>query len=49
VAVALEPMKQGLIDSEILESVPKTMKTKAQFLLKRFWALLSLVVSIYYG
>ena len=35
VAVALEPVKQGLIDSEILESVPKTMKAKAQFLLKK--------------
>ena len=35
VAVAPEPVKQDLIDNEILESVPKTMKAKAQLLLKR--------------
>ena len=34
VAVAPEPMKQDLIDNEILESVPKTMKAKVQLLLK---------------
>ena len=30
VAVAPEPVKQDLIDNEILESVPKAMKAKAQ-------------------
>ena len=35
VAVALEPVKQDLIDNEILESVPKTMKAKIQLLLKK--------------
>ena len=35
VAVAPEPVKQDLIDNEILESVPKTMKAKAQLLLKK--------------
>jgi hypothetical protein len=39
VAVVLEPVKQDLIDNEILESVPKayqkTMKAKAQLLLKK--------------
>jgi hypothetical protein len=35
VAVAPEPVKQDLIDNEILESVPKTMKAKVQFLLKK--------------
>ena len=35
VAVTLEPVKQDLIDNEILECVPKTMNTKAQFLLKK--------------
>jgi hypothetical protein len=35
VAVAPEPMKQDLIDNEILESVPKTMKAKVQLLLKK--------------
>jgi hypothetical protein len=35
VAVALEPVKQDLIENEILESVPKTMKAKAQLLLKK--------------
>ena len=34
VAVATEPVKQDLIDNEILESVPKTMKPKVQLLLK---------------
>ena len=34
VAVAPEPVKQDLIDNEILESVPKTMKAKVQLLLK---------------
>jgi hypothetical protein len=34
-AVALEPMKQDLIDNEILENVPKTMKAKVQLLLKK--------------
>jgi hypothetical protein len=33
--VALEPVKQDLIDNEILESVPKTMKAKVQLLLKK--------------
>ena len=32
VAVATEPVKQELIDNEILESVPKTMKAKVQLL-----------------
>ena len=35
VAVAPEPVKQDLIVDEILESVPKTMKAKAQLLLKK--------------
>jgi hypothetical protein len=35
VAVAPEPLKQDLIDNEILESVPKTMKAKVQLLLKK--------------
>ena len=35
VTVALETVKQDLIDNEILESVPKTMKAKAQLLLKK--------------
>jgi hypothetical protein len=35
VAVALEPVKQDLIINKILESVPKTMKAKAQLLLKK--------------
>ena len=35
VTVASEPVKQDLIDNEILESVPKTMKAKAQLLLKK--------------
>ena len=35
VAVAPEPVKQDLIDDEILESVPKTMKAKAQLLLEK--------------
>jgi hypothetical protein len=35
VAVAPEPVKQYLIDEEILESVPKTMKAKAQLLLNK--------------
>jgi hypothetical protein len=30
-----EPVKQDLFDDEILESVPKTMKAKAQLLLKK--------------
>jgi hypothetical protein len=34
-AVALEPEKQDLIDNEILESVPKTVKAKVQLLLKK--------------
>jgi hypothetical protein len=34
-AVAPEPVKQDLLDDEILESVPKTMKAKAQLLLKK--------------
>ena len=34
VAVATEPVKQNLIDNNILESVPKTMKPKVQLLLK---------------
>jgi hypothetical protein len=33
VAVAPEPVKQDLIDNEILESVPKPMKAKVQLLL----------------
>jgi hypothetical protein len=36
VAFAPEPVKQDLIDNEILESVPKTMKAKVQLLLKSF-------------
>jgi hypothetical protein len=35
VAVAPEPVKQDLINDEILESVPKTTKAKAQLLLKK--------------
>jgi hypothetical protein len=35
VAVAPEPVKQDLIDDDIVESVPKTMKAKAQLLLKK--------------
>ena len=35
VAVAPEPVKQDLIDNDILESVPKTMKVKVQLLLKK--------------
>ena len=35
VAVVPAPVKQDLFDDEILESVPKTMKAKAQFLLKK--------------
>jgi hypothetical protein len=35
VAVAPKPVKQDLIDDEILESVPKTMKAKEQLLLKQ--------------
>jgi hypothetical protein len=35
VADAPEPVKQDLIDNEILESVPKTMKAKVQLLLKK--------------
>ena len=35
VAVAPEPVKQDLIDNDILESVPKTMKAKVQLLLKK--------------
>ena len=35
VAVAPEPVKQDLIDSEILESVTKTMNAKVQLLLKK--------------
>jgi hypothetical protein len=35
VAVAPEPVKQDLINNEILESVPKTMKAKVQLLLKK--------------
>ena len=35
VAVAPEPVKQDLIDNEILESVPKTMKATVQLLLKK--------------
>ena len=35
VAVAPEPVKQDLIDNEILESVPKAMKAKVQLLLKK--------------
>ena len=34
VSVAPEPVKQNLMDNEILESVPKTMKAKVQLLLK---------------
>ena len=35
VAVAPDPVKQDLIDNEILESVLKIMKAKAQLLLKK--------------
>jgi hypothetical protein len=35
VAVAPEPVKQDQIDNEILESVPKTIKTKVQLLLNK--------------
>jgi hypothetical protein len=35
VAVAPEPVKQDLINDEILESVPKTTKAKAQLLLNK--------------
>ena len=35
VAVAPEPVKQDLDDDEILDSIPKTMKSKAQLLLKK--------------
>jgi hypothetical protein len=35
VAVTPKPVKQDLIDNEILESVPKTMKAKVQLLLKK--------------
>ena len=35
VAVAPEPVEQDLIDNEILESVPKTMKANVQLLLKK--------------
>ena len=35
VAVAPEPVNKDLVDAEILESVPKTMKAKAQLLLKK--------------
>jgi hypothetical protein len=35
VAAAPDLVKQDLIDDEILESVPKTMKAKAQLLLKK--------------
>jgi hypothetical protein len=35
VAVALEPVKQDLIDNELLESAPKTMKAKAQLFWKK--------------
>jgi hypothetical protein len=35
VAVAPEPVKQDLVEDEILESVPKTMKAKAQLQLKK--------------
>jgi hypothetical protein len=35
VAVAPEPVKQDLVDDEILDSIPKTMKSKAQLLLKK--------------
>ena len=34
-AVAPEPVEQDLIENEILESVPKTMKAKVQLLLKK--------------
>jgi ribosome maturation protein Sdo1 len=34
VAVAPEPVKQDLVDDEILDSIPKTMKAKAQELQK---------------
>jgi hypothetical protein len=35
VAVTPEPVKQDLINNEILESVPETMKAKVQLLLKK--------------
>ena len=35
VAVTPEPVKQDLIDNEILEKAPKTMKAKVQLLLKK--------------
>ena len=35
VAVVPEPVKQDLIDNEILESVPKPMKAKVELLLKK--------------
>ena len=35
VAVAPEPVKQDLIDNEMLESVPKIMQAKVQLLLKK--------------
>jgi hypothetical protein len=35
VVVAPEPVTQDLIDNEILESIPKTMKVKAQLLLEK--------------
>jgi hypothetical protein len=35
VAVAPEPVEHDLIDNEILESVPKTIKAKVQLLLKK--------------
>ena len=35
VAVVPESVKQDLIDDEILECVPKTMKSRAQLLLKK--------------
>jgi hypothetical protein len=35
VAVAPEPVKQDLVDDEILENVPKTMKAKVQHLLNK--------------
>ena len=35
VEVAPEPVKQDLVEDEILESVPKTMKAKAQLQLKK--------------
>jgi hypothetical protein len=35
VSVPHEPVKQDLVDDEILDNVPKTMKAKAQLLLKK--------------